>query len=338
MATPLRWGIIATGGIARSFARGVAHSTGSVVVAVASRTQTAADSFALEFSVPRAYGSYAALLADPAVEAVYIATPHPQHVEWVLAAATAGKHVLCEKPLALTQADAARAVEACARAGVLLMEAFMYRCHPQTAQIVELVRAGRVGRVGLVQAAFGYAGAFDPTNRFWNKALGGGGILDVGCYPVSFARLIAGVQDGRPFAEPRRVTGAVQLHPETGVDMWAAATLEFANGMVAQVSTSIAVTQDNSARIYGTDGWIHVPEPWIPARESGTTRILVYRGAEPQPETIEVPTGAWLYGLEADTFASALAAGARDVSAMTTADTLGNMAVLDAWRACAVAG
>lgn len=335
MAAPLNWGIIATGGIARAFAQGVAHSQSSRVVAVASRTQASADKFAGEFHVPRAHGSYPALLADPEVQAVYVATPHPQHVEWVIKAAEAGKHVLCEKPLGLTHAEALSAVEACRRHNVLLMEAFMYRCHPQTAKIVDIVRSGALGRIGLVQAAFGYATPFDAANRFWNKALGGGGILDVGCYPVSFARLIAGADAGQPFADPVRVTGSVQLHPETGVDSWAAATLEFAGGMMAQVSTSIALTQDNSARVYGTEGWLHVTDPWIPARESGAVKFYHYRGADPAPEEIKVGTGEWLYGLEADAFARAVAEGWRDVPQMSVADTLGNMAVLDGWRACA---
>jgi predicted dehydrogenase len=216
------------------------------------------------------------------------------------------------------------------------MEAFMYRCHPQTAKIVEIVKSGALGRIGLVQAAFGFANAFDATNRFWSKELGGGGILDVGCYPVSFSRLIAGADTGAAFAEPVRVSGAVQLHPQTGVDACAAATLEFASGMIAQVSTSITVMQDNSARVYGTDGWLHVPEPWIPAREGGAAKFFLYRGANPVPEEIAVPTAEWLYGIEADTFARALAAGLRDVPEISTDDTLGNMAVLDAWRACAV--
>ncbi len=335
MATPLNWGIIATGGIARAFARGVAHSQRGRVVAVASRTRDSAEAFAREHQVPRAYGSYAELLADPAVDAVYVATPHPHHVAWVIAAAEAGRHVLCEKPLGLTRAEALTAVEVCRRHGVLLMEAFMYRCHPQTAQIVDLVRRGALGRVALVQAAFGFANAYDAGNRFWNQALGGGGILDVGCYPVSFARMIAGAQTGAAFADPVRVTGAVQLHPEAGVDSWAAATLEFAGGMMAQVSTSIAVTQDNSVRIYGTDAWLHVLEPWVPSREGGATRLLLHRGGGGDPETIEIRTNEWLYGLEADAFAAALASGARDVPQMSTDDTLGNMAVLDAWRACA---
>ena len=334
MTNPLHWGIIATGGIARSFAQGVAHSKLGRVVAAASRSQESADKFTREMKIPRAFGSYDALLADPEVQAVYIATPHPQHVEWIIKAAQAGKHVLCEKPISLTQAEALPAVEACCSANVLLMEAFMYRCHPQTAKIVEIIRSGMLGKIGLVQAAFGFANPFDAANRFWNKELGGGGILDVGCYPVSFSRLIAGADVGQPFANPVAVSGAVNLHPETGVDVWAAATLQFASGMVAQVSTSIAVTQDNCARVYGTKGWLHVAQPWIPTKESGTAKFSLYRGAETVPEEILVETDNWLYGLEADAFAVALAEGKRDVPQMSVADTLGNMAVLDAWRAC----
>jgi predicted dehydrogenase len=333
MATRLNWGIIATGGIARAFARGVAHSQQGRLAAVASRTAAGAQAFAAEFGIPRAHGSYEALLADPDVTAVYIATPHAQHVEWVERAAAAGKHVLCEKPLGLTRAGAGRAVEAARRHGVLLMEAFMYRCHPQTAKILEIVRSGVLGEVRLVQAAFGFANPFDAANRFWNRELGGGGILDVGCYPVSFARLIAGAIDGAPFADPVRVSGAVERHPTAGVDTCAAATLHFANGLIAQVSTSIALMQENVARIYGTKAWLLVPEPWVPVRESGATELRLFRGADKEPEIIRIETDRWLYSLEADAFAAALAAGRREVPAMSPDDTLGNMAVLDAWAA-----
>ena len=334
MSTTLNWGILATGGIARAFATGVAHSKSGPVVAVGSRAQASADAFASEFQISRAHGSYEALIADPEVQAVYIATPHPQHCEWIIKVAQAGKHVLCEKPLCLTRAEAVQAVEACRSAQVLLMEAFMYRCHPQTAKIVEIIRSGLIGRVGLVQAAFGFANAFDAKNRFWDKALGGGGILDVGCYPVSVSRLIAGATSGQPIAEPIAVSGAVHLHPDAAVDAWAAATLQFASGMVAQVSTSISLMQDNVVRIYGSEGWLLVREPWLPGKAGGAVAVEHYHGADATPELISIPDAGWLYGLEADAFARALAAGLRDVPEMSTDDTLGNMAVLDAWRAC----
>ena len=333
MADRLNWGIIATGQIARTFAQGVTHSKTGRTVAVGSRSMAAAEKFAREQGVPRAHGSYEALLADREINAVYIATPHPQHVEWVIRAAAAGKHVLCEKPIGLNRAEAVRAVEACRAHRVLLMEAFMYRCHPQTAKIVELVRGGALGQVRLVQATFSFAAKFDAGSRLFNPALGGGGIIDVGCYPVSLARLVAGTAAGKPFLDPVNVRGAVAPHPETGVDAYAAATLQFAGGLIAQVAAGIALQQDNAARIYGTEGWLHVPEPWVPAREGGSVRMFLHRGGDPVAEEIVVRTDEWLYGLEADAFAAALRRGEPDVPQMSTTDTLGNMAVLDAWRA-----
>ena len=198
----LRWGILSTGHIAGVFARGVAASQTGELVAVASREPAAAGRFAREFGAARAHGSYESLLADPGVQAVYVATPHPLHAEWAMRAAHAGKHILCEKPLTVNRASAERVVAEARAAGVLLMEAFMYRCHPQTARVVELVRAGGIGRVGLVQATFSFNRGFEAGHRLWSRRLGGGGILDVGCYPVSFARLVAGAVDGAPFADP----------------------------------------------------------------------------------------------------------------------------------------
>lgn len=330
--TKLRWGILATGRIAGIFARGVAASQSGRLVAVGSRTQMTADRFAREFGAARAYGSYEALLADGDVQAVYIAPPHPQHAEWAISAAQAGKHILCEKPLTLNRADAVRVVDAARAQGVLLMEAFMYRCHPQTIKVVDLVRSGAIGRVGLVQATFSYSADFNPDSRLWNKELGGGGILDVGCYPVSLARLVAGAAAGQPFADPVSVAGAGHLHPQTGIDVYATAVLKFGSGIVAQVACGVGLHQDNSARIYGSDGWLHVPVPWIPNRDGGVSSIYRYARGASTPEEIFI-TAPPLYALEADAFAGALAAGQREVPAMTIADTLGNMAVLDQWRA-----
>jgi aryl-alcohol dehydrogenase-like predicted oxidoreductase len=330
--SPVSWGILATGRIAGAFARGVAASRLSRLAAVGSRSADAAGKFAAEHGIPRAHASYEALLADPEVEAVYIATPHPLHLEWIVRAAAAGKHVLCEKPLGLNRAEAMVAAEECRRHDVLLMEAFMYRCHPQTARVVELILAGAVGRVGLIEASFGFHSAYSPTSRLWANELAGGGILDVGGYPVSFARLVAGATERLPFLDPVAVTGAGHLHPETGIDVYAAATLKFSNGVVAQVATGVGLQQRNTASIYGSDGVLHVMEPWIPSRAGGTTKLVLQkRGAA--AEEIAVATEEHLYGLEADAFAAALRAGRRDVPQMSVADTLGNLDVLDQWRA-----
>ena len=331
MTKKLGWGILSTGRIAGIFAQGLARAENSRLVAVGSRTPASAAKFAAANGNPRAHGSYEALLADPEVEAVYIAVPHPQHVEWAVKAAEAGKHILCEKPIGLNYAEAMVMAEAASANQVLLMEAFMYRCHPQTAKLVELVRSGAIGEVKLVQATFGFNAGFNAESRLWSNAAGGGGILDVGCYAVSFSRLIAGAMSGQPFLNPTSVTGAGELHPQTGVDVVAAATLKFANGLVAQVATSVGLSQDNSARIYGSTGMIVVPSPWIPPSEGEPAKFFLHKDGK--VEEISVATDKNLYGLEADAVARALELGEREVSAMSVADTLGNMAALDAWRA-----
>ncbi|MBC8011146.1 MAG: aldo/keto reductase, partial [Burkholderiales bacterium] len=275
-----------------------------------------------------------ALLADAEVEAVYIATPHPEHVEWAVKAAEAGKHVLCEKPAGLNHAEAMVMIQAARRAGVIFMEAFMYRCHPQTVKVVELVRGGAIGAVRMVQASFGFRSEFNPESRLWKNELGGGGILDVGCYAMSFARLIAGAAAGgeTAFADPEEVVGVGQLHAQTQVDVLAAATARFPGGLVAQLATSVGVSIDNTARIFGDDGWIEIPHPWIVTKGGGEQVIRVHRRGAAQPEVIttEAPN---LYSLEADAFAAAWRAGLRAVPAMSPDDTLGNLAALDKWRA-----
>ncbi len=331
-SSPLRWGILSTGRIAGVFAQGVALSKNSRVVAVGSRTLEAAQTFATAQGIARAHGSYEALLADPEVEAVYIATPHPQHAEWAIKAAEAGKHILCEKPMGLNQAEAMVMVQTAREHGVVLMEAFMYRCHPQTAKVVELIRSGALGAVGLVQAAFSFKSDYNATSRIWANDAGGGGILDVGCYTVSMARLVAGAVSGKPFLDPISVTGAGVLHAESGADVYAAATLKFDNGVIAQVSTGVGLTQDNVVRIYGTEGWLLIPSPWVINREGGPSKLLLHKPGAAVPEEIVIEGGP-LYALEADAFAAAVRAGLRDVPQMSTDDTLGNLAVLDQWRA-----
>ena len=330
--TKLRWGILGTGRIAGIFARGVAASQTGQLVAVASRSLQSAERFARAAGVPRAHGSYEDLLGDPEVSAVYLAIPHPLHLEWTVRAAQAGKQVLCEKPIAVNRRGAAEAIEAARAGGVMLMEAYMYRCHPQTAKVVELVKNGSLGRVGLIQATFSFHNEFKAETRLWSKALGGGGILDVGGYPVSFARLVAGAAEGKAFADPVSVAGAGCLHPVSAVDVYAAATLRFANDLVAQVACGIGLQQDNSMRIYGTKGWLHLPEPWVVNQEGGTAILYLHRPGAAAPEEIRIVAPP-LYALEADAFAAALEAGLREVPQMTAADTLGNMAVLDQWRA-----
>lgn len=329
MTDRLAWGILGAGNIAKAFARGVQQSQRGRLLAVGSRSIEKANAFADQFDIPHRHGSYDDLLADPQVQAVYIATPHPQHAQWTIRAAEAGRHVLCEKPIGLNHAEAMAMVEAAREHGVFLMEAFMYRCHPQTHKLVELIREGAIGPVRMIEASFGFRGGDNPESRLMNKDLGGGGILDVGCYPVSAARLIAGAALGMDFAEPIEVKTAGHLGM-TGIDEYAAATLKFPNDIIAQVATGVRLNLENVVRIHGDEGRITVPSPWIVAREGGTSQILVQRGRDTQ--TIEITTDQPLYGIEADTVAAALPKQQAPSPAMNWNDTLGNMHVLDQWR------
>jgi predicted dehydrogenase/aryl-alcohol dehydrogenase-like predicted oxidoreductase len=333
MSNKISWGIIGTGGIAKTFAHGLANSHTGKLVAVGSRKQADADGFAQKFGSINAHGSYEALLADPDVQAVYIGTPHPFHAELCIKAARAKKHILCEKPITLNHAEAMVVAEAVRENGVFLMEAFMYRCHPQTFKVTDLIREGTIGDVGVIQATFSFHGHFTPEGRHFSNELGGGGILDVGCYTTSFSRLVAGAALGQPFANPLKVQGFAQLYPETATDAYAIASAQFPKGILAQWSTGVGLNQENCVRIFGSKGWIHVPNPYVPAREGG--ECIVELNRDGKTEKIAIKTDAWLYALEADAVGDALAQGKLESPFMSVDDTLGNMAALDAWRVSA---
>jgi len=211
------------------------------------------------------------------------------------------------------------------------MEAFMYRCHPQTAKVLQILKSGALGEVGLVQATFSFSAPFDPEARLFNPMLGGGGILDVGCYTTSITRLIAGLAEGLPYAEPEQLTGTANLHPETGVDTLALADLRFGSGLLAQLSCGVLLGQESFVRIYGTEGWMLLTDPFIPAVDGGVSRIQMYRAGSKCPDMVRVES-APLYSLEADTFAHALEKGLKEVPEIPLGDTLGNMQTLDRWR------
>jgi predicted dehydrogenase/aryl-alcohol dehydrogenase-like predicted oxidoreductase len=329
MDVTLNWGILGTGRMGRGFAAALAHAEGARLIAVASRgTQPAAEAV---FGEARLHQGYDALLADPEVQAVYIATPHPAHAEWAIKAAEAGKHILCEKPLGMNAAEASAIIEAARAHDVFLMEGFMYRLHPQTAKLIELVQSGRIGRIHLMQATFGYGKPFDAAARQYADDLGGGGILDVGCYCVSMARLIAGVVAGTQVAEPAVVQAAGKLGP-TGVDDYAVATLEFADGLIAQLSTSVALPQENIVKLFGTSGRIEIASPWFCSGVEGGRSVITVVETDERREEIVAETDRWLYAIEAEHVAAQIAHRQARWPASTWADTLGNMRVLDQWR------
>ena len=303
---PVRWGVLSTASIAREkWIPGIRRSPEQrgEVVAIASRDTGRAREVARELDIPRAYGSYEALLADPDVEAVYIPLPNHRHLEWTLAAARAGKHVLCEKPLALSSVDAERMAAACADASVLLMEAFMYRLHPSWRAVRELVSGGRIGKLVSIQSWFSYFND-DQANIRNIREAGGGALLDIGCYSVNLSRMLFD-------AEPVRVEAAVHRDPATGVDVLASALLVFSGGGTATFTCSTRAEPDQRVHIHGTDGRIAIGIPFNIPPDLPTHVDVTQGGDPPVAPAVERLTfeAADPYGVEADAFAVAVRTG-----------------------------
>ena len=249
---PVQWGVMSTARINEKLLAGARQTDALAILAVASRDVESARQYALVHSIERAYGGYDALLSDPDVEAVYISLPNSLHLEWSVRALQAGKHVLCEKPLGRSAAEVDTAFDVAEREGRLLMEAFMYRHNPQTHRLAELVGTGAIGRLRLVRAAFSFA-ARDAANIRLRSALQGGALMDVGCYCVSGARLIAG--------EPERV-GAEQVLGGDGVDVAFAATMRFADGVIGHFDAGLALDTRDELEVVGEEGSLFLDDPW----------------------------------------------------------------------------
>ncbi|MGH2681524.1 MAG: Gfo/Idh/MocA family protein [Actinomycetota bacterium] len=326
----VRWGIVGTGKIARVLARAIAESRDGALVAVGSRDVERAKTLVGEFGVSRHHSSYEGLIEDESVDIVYVATHHPAHREWAVRAAEAGKHVLCEKPLAMRASDAAEIVGAARANGVFLLEAFAYRCHPQTRELSRLLRDGAIGEIRMVDAVFGYDAGPDPGNYLLAHELGGGGILDVGCYTTSMAHLVAAAAAGATTDETVDVAAAATVGP-TGVDVSSAATLVFAGGLLARVACSIEADLDSSVRIYGSEGVVAIPSPWLPGRIGVTAEIVIRRRGS-EPDVVAVPLESDVYTVEVDAVNGFVRAGERSASVMPMEESLANMRTLDRWR------
>jgi predicted dehydrogenase len=301
--TTLRWGILSTANIAtEKVIPGIRAAARCEIVAIGSRDAGTARSVAERLEIPRSHGSYEALLADPDVDAVYIPLPNHLHAEWTIAAARAGKHVLCEKPLAVTAADAERMVEACEAAGVRLMEAFMYRHHPSWVAVRDLVASGRIGTLSAVQSWFGFYND-DATNIRNIRDYGGGALYDVGCYCVNLSRMLFG-------GEPTRVEAAVVRDGPGGVDILTTGILEFENG-IASFGCSIRTETDQRVHVMGTEGRISIGIPFNIPPDRPTEIYLTQGGnppVAPATETFTFPTKD-PYAAEAERFAEAILDG-----------------------------
>jgi len=314
----MRWGIIGTGMIAKKFAADLAQSSHKVV-AVGSRSIETADKFAAEFNIPVRHGTYEGLIADKDVEAIYISLPNHLHKEWGVQCAAGKKHILLEKPLTVNRREADELLDAVKMHDVFLMEAFMYRTHPQTFKIRELLKSGAIGEVRMIHADFSYNMGPKYTNIRLSNLAAGGGIMDVGCYPVSFARMAAG-------CEPLECKAVARIGPVSRVDEQATMALSFPNGAVASLSCATQVSANCTATIFGSEGSIHVPVPWKPGNEA---KIILKRGGK--DEEIVTRTTVPLYAIEADHVQEHIAK--REAPAMNWADSIGNMNALDALRA-----
>jgi D-xylose 1-dehydrogenase (NADP+, D-xylono-1,5-lactone-forming) len=326
----MRWGILGTGNIAGQFCASFGTVEHGKLAAVGSRSAEKAEAFARRFAITHAVGDYAALVAHNQVDAIYNSLPNSMHHEWTIKALAAGKHVLCEKPLASNAAEAEEMFDAAEKAGRLLVEAFMYRSHPQTLAVMEQVKNGAIGAVRLIRSSFCYYTAKPGGNIRFSQELAGGALMDIGCYCLDFSRMVAG-------AEPVKSAAVGQLY-ETGVDISAAGSLEFPGGVLASFACGMNLHADNSAYICGTEGFIEIPVPWKPPkhatvqiRRSAPPKMDGPTGAvKPPPPQMEVDVEKDLYALEADDFALAIAG--KMAPRLGRADSIGNMRLLDLLR------
>jgi xylose dehydrogenase (NAD/NADP) len=298
----VRWGVLSTAGIGRVLIEASRTATHAEVVAVAGRDADRARAFAAEQGLAASFGSYEELLAAEAVDAVYVPLPVSLHAEWTVRALAAGKHVLCEKPLATSREDAARCFDAAEAAGRRCVEGLMWRHHPQTALARELVAGGAIGRLATVRAALSVSVASGDIRR--SVELGGGALGDLGCYCVSAIRLFAG--------EPERVYADQVADGPRGVDLRLAATLRMPGEVLAQFDVGLDLTRRDELELVGTDGKLTVPDPWL----CRSDHLELVRDGDRELVPVD-PDGAFgltdperdVYRIELDTVSAALTGG-----------------------------
>lgn len=318
MPDKLRWGILATARIARKFIAGVRASEHGQVVAVGSRSQATADAFGEELDIPRRHGSYQALADDANVDAIYVATPHPMHKDATILCLQAGKAVLCEKPFAVNAAQAAEAVAVARERKVFCMEAMWSRFLPSVRKAKEIVDSGRLGELRMIMADFGFRTGWNPEGRLLKPELAGGGLLDVGIYPISLAGMFLG--------EAREIASLAHIG-ETGVDEQAGIVIKYDGGRIASMTTGVRIHTPMEAWLLGTEAKIHLHHAWW---RGGKLTVLK---DQHEQETIDPPMVGNGYNYEADEVARCLAAGKLESDAIPLDETLSLMRTLDAIRA-----
>jgi len=318
MSTKFRWGILGAGGIAKKFSIGVQALADHELIAVGSRTQEKADQFADQFNIPHRHASYEALVSDPEVDAIYVATPHPMHKENTLLCLAHGKHVLCEKPFTINAGEAKAIIDAARKHKLFLMEAMWTRFIPAVLEAKRLVDSGAIGEVRMINADFGYRAGFNPASRAFDPALGGGGLLDVGIYPLSLTSMFLG--------RPDRIASLADIG-QTGVDEQSAFVLGYPGGQLATIYNAVRTNTPQEAIIMGTDGMIRIHPPfWIPKK---LTLTQPGKGAQ----EMEIPFAANGYNYEAAEVANCVRAGKLESDVMPLDESLQLMETMDAIRA-----
>jgi predicted dehydrogenase len=317
MVEKIRWGIIGTGAVAGKFAAGLASLLDAEIVAIGSRSQTKADEFARQFNIMHRHASYEAVVMNPDVDAVYVATPHSLHAENARMALSAGKPVLCEKPFAINAREAESVVQTARAKGVLLMEAMWTRFLPPLVRLREMLAEGIIGEVRTLEADFGFRKE-RREGRLYDPALGGGALLDIGVYPVSLASMI--------FGPPSQVTGVAELGP-TGVDEQAAMVLGHPQRQLALLHASIRTHTFNEASIVGTLGRIKLHRSWW---KGSDMTLFLDGGGE---EFLDFPFTGNGFQFEAAEFMECLREGRSESKIMPLDETVSIMKTLDALRA-----
>lgn len=316
---PIRWGILSTGRIAGEFVEGLRALPDAQVAAVGARDRAAAEAFGERYGIPRRHGSYADLAADPAVDVIYVATPHSLHAEHTLLCLGAGKPVLCEKPMAVGLAEVRAMVDAARARGLFLMEALWTRFLPHMVELRRLLAAGAVGEVRMVRASLCFRAPFDPAGRLFDPALAGGALLDVGVYPVSLAHMLLGA--------PAAVVSAAHLGP-TGVDEQMSAILSYPSGAMALAQAAIRTPGQNDALVAGDGGQIRISEGWWTPRGQLT---LVGPDGVARPVPVELTGNGYNY--EAAEVQRCLRAGLAESPVVPLDESLAIAATLDRIRA-----
>ncbi|HEX2697880.1 MAG TPA: Gfo/Idh/MocA family oxidoreductase [Anaerolineales bacterium] len=307
----LNWGLLSTARINRALIPPLNASKRTRLLAVASRSQSSAETYAREWNIPRALGSYEALINDPEINVIYNPLPNNMHTEWSVKAVWAGKHVLCEKPLALTVAEVDAMAAASKETGKVIAEAFMYRHQPQTLKVKELVDSGTLGKLQTIHGAFTFTLNREGNFRF-DKEMGGGSIWDVGCYPISYARMILG-------AEPIEVFGW-QVKGSGGIDETFVGQMRFANGVLAQFDCGFKSQPRTFMEIVGTEGVLNIPIPFKPGRQE-----KIYLTRSDKTETIDISEPN-LYVGEVEDMCDAILLG--KPPRVSLADSRGNIAAI----------